>query len=1072
MSNHPNDRRKGQNFYKLSTLVYLFIAIIIAAGLLLTWNGFSRQQQYAGYQYELAEYVIGFSADEIEGLIKDQNHKLYLFVQHYAEFLEESSIDNHVLREEGQIRVYLNEYFPEVLAFNIIGSNGEFLITDGDYLAGELCINDATKLLINKQDNKVYVHPQTDNFHYDLMEKISINGKSYVLVVSQKLEAIENILHNHRVHGFVLKLINNSIENLIEVTGDGVRGHNGVAIKQLKSEEESSYLSRDIANSRWRIQVGPEIGMEKASMELLIQEHLLAFAVFLCVVTLFFIYIVILNNNRIKLFWQVVKKEDSLNEQNLNMPLPYESVDDDLNIIVVNRAWCEMLGYEEQEVTGQPLLNFYFPDSYQNLITRMQEYKEHGGINHDTYLMKRKDGEKIEVDVFSRFNYDENNKFQSTRSILIDLTESSKASIYLRTLEQRHLLHWQQTVVGVIEWDSDFRVLDWNPAAEKIFGFSMNEVSGKKPEDFFILNPGKSELNGINKNLLYQMGGTVHEINENLTKDGRVLVCEWFNTRLTDDSGNVVGVSSLVLDITMQQKELVLIEQHEMELRQLIDSMVDAVFTLDESCNILSFNKSAENMFGYDANDVIGCNLNILIPLPDYTQNGLYLLKYITGKKGEIINKTREVDAKRKSGEVFPMRMSVSELPHQSARGRCFVASCNDISDQLRMAAVIRQSRKLDAIGSMAGGIAHDFNNLLGIISGDFEILKRYAGDNVDMTKWIDSGLRTTKRGATLTKRLLGFSRIDAGTVNAVAIRTMLYDMHSVIEKTAGVEIEIFYDFDDDIWLTDIDLGEIEDALINLVINARDAIDGKGRIDFTLRNKTIDCDKPNGIPDGREGDYVVLCISDTGCGIDKESQERIFDPFYTTKEKGKGTGLGLSMVHGSIRRSKGFIDVVSPYNGSGSAFYLYLPRSEKKTEDRYISEASEALPTGTETILVVDDEVDLVEVATFYLADLGYKVLQATGIEQAISILQSDERIDVLFSDIIMPGGIDGIGLSEVAKELRPEIKILLVTGYNPNDTSSNALAKQTRSMCLNKPYNRADVSRALKTVLEGGLNA
>ena len=1073
MSKLPHDRRKSQNFYQPSTLLWYFVAIIMLAVFLLFTYGISRHQQYLDYRHELAEHVINFSEHEIEDLIDQANHTLSLFAQQYEDFLEKASINDDLkLQEYPELSAHLNKFYSEEIIFNIVDSNNNLLIPDEDNLFGELCIKDAHNYLRDKEKYKLYLHPKPGHYHYDLMKKISINGETSVLIVSQKFDAIEQILRNHKIHGFVLKLFNNLTENLIEVTAKGVRVKNGVATVQPKSDQQSSYLSRNIANSRWRLQIDSDGSMEKDFMLSLIQEFLIIFAVFLFVVSMIYLYILRLNNNRIKLFKQIVKNDDALCEQNLNLPLPYESVDADLNIIVVNRAWCEMLGYQTEEVIGQPLLKFYFPRSYLKLTSCMHEYEKLGGINHDVYSMKRKDGRKIEVDIFSRFNYSEDDEFLSTRSILINLTESRKTSSYLRSLEQRNSLNWQQTMFGVVEWDPEFRVVDWNPAAEKIFGFSRDEVLHKKPEEFFIPDSEKLQVNNVMGGLLNQSGQGTHEINKNLTKDGSVIDCEWFNTSLTDDDGNVLGISSLVLDITAQTETMDIVRQHEQELRQLIDSMVDAVLTIDESGVILSFNSSAEKMFGYDAELVIDSHVSILTPNPDRVTNDCYLAKYITTGEHNIIGSARDVEVKRNNGDIFSTRLSVSELPCQLNNPRRFVVSCMDISEQRKMEMALQQSRKFDAIGLMAGGIAHDFNNLLCIISGNLEILKRYASDNADMTKWVDSGLKATKRGAVLTKSLLGFSRADTGKVNTVALKQLLIDMWPIIEKAAGMEVSVFYNLCDDLWSTDIDAGDFEDVVINLILNAKDAMAGEGEINFNLCNTTIDENKAREIPGGKEGDYVVLCISDTGIGIGKEQRERMFDPFYTTKEKGKGTGLGLSIVHGFFRRSKGFIDVISRPVISGTAFYLYLPRSVKDNKKVDSRGTSETIPTGTETILVVDDEVELVMVATNYLEALGYKVLQATGIEPALAILQSDENIDLLFSDIIMPGDMDGIGLAAVAKQLKPEIKVLFVSGYNPNTTEQGSRENHMSSMRLNKPYTRVTVSQAVRKLLDGEMNA
>ena len=287
-----------------------------------------------------------------------------------------------------------------------------------------------------------------------------------------------------------------------------------------------------------------------------------------------------------------------------------------------------------------------------------------------------------------------------------------------------------------------------------------------------------------------------------------------------------------------------------------------------------------------------------------------------------------------------------------------------------------------------------------------------------------------------------------------------------MIDKTAGPRVSVNYELADNLWLTDIDAGDLEDAVINLVINAKDAMQGKGRLDISVYSEMIDEAKASHLFGYSAGDYVVICVSDSGTGISKEVQQRMFDPFYSTKEKGKGTGLGLSLVHGFVRRSHGYLNVVSE-PGDGATFYIYLPRSLKDKLSELDRGEKDALPTGTETILVVDDEVELIEVAVVYLSDLGYRVLQASDSKQAMALLQGSEKIDLLFSDIIMPGK-DGYELSDAALKLRPKIKILLVSGYTPEDRDLSKAARRLADRRLAKPYTKAELAQRIRWELDG----
>ena len=1048
------------NLYKKTTLVYAFIVVITLVAMLFFIHGYLGYKQYLDSRNAQAENLVRISSNEIKRFIGYDNRHLLFYSKEYVDLIKkivtnlDSSMSDQILLENS-----IKKYFPDMQNYNILDSDFNLLIPDINNRVNKLCLNDIFNFLRDNKNIDVSVHLNKNHNHYDLMVLVPLDNKKVVLFISQPLDGILNILSNYKIQGLSLELFEQVDDESIEVSEIPVGSEVNNSLLLQHNDKKNIYASY------WKIRAYSDGHVENIFKSSLIKQLVIYYLGFLLLIILSFIYILRLNNNRIKLFKKMEQQEESCNDQRSNLPLPYESIDPDFNIRIVNPAWCEMLGYELDEVIGQPISNFLFQDSMEKLQASFSNYVRNGGIDHDTYSVKHNNGSRVDVEVFSRFEYGLNGEFLYTNSILTNLTQKKQANEHISSLEQRDSMHWRQTMVGIIEWDNDLRVIDWNPAAEMIFGFNKQEALGLRAKDFILLEAEKNDSEIIRLDLLAEEGSE-HEINKNLTKDMQVITCEWFNTVMFDETGEVIGVSSLVMDITLHTENLEIVKQHKRELNQLIDSMVEAVITIDAAGNILSFNLSAEKIFGYAADDVIGQNIKLLVPELNKSQHEQYLTNYLINVTAKSIGPGYEVDGKRKNGDIFPMRMSISELPQSSNNERRFVSSCIDISEHRKMEEAVRQSRKLDAIGEMAGGIAHDFNNLLGIISGNLEILKRFTDDNADMNKWIDSSLKTTERGTTLTKSLLGFSRVDAGEVKTLSVSHQLADMIPMIEKTAGLKINVNYKMADKLWLTDIDSGDFEDAIINLVINAKDAMQGNGNIDILAYNEVLSENKASYLLGCKAGDYVVLCVSDSGSGISKEVRQRIFDPFYSTKDKNKGTGLGLSMVHGFVRRSHGGIDVRSEL-GVGTAFYLYLPRSVNNKLDNLGGEMEETIPVGNETILVVDDEPQLVDVASIYLSDLGYKVLQATDTDQAMSFLQGDEKIDMLFSDIIMPGGKDGYELSADALALRPGIKVLLVSGYTPENDTLSTDARHLAAMRLSKPYGRAELAQRVRLVLD-----
>jgi len=431
----------------------------------------------------------------------------------------------------------------------------------------------------------------------------------------------------------------------------------------------------------------------------------------------------------------------------------------------------------------------------------------------------------------------------------------------------------------------------------------------------------------------------------------------WVTTRIIpiksmDDK--IINYLALNEDITLHREA----EEQLYLQSEALQAAADGIVITDNKGSIQWVNPAYEKLTGYTFEEAIGNNPRMLKSGRQDASFYEQLWQCIMSGKtwyGELYNK-------RKDGVIYLEEESITPVMGVSGEITNFVAVKRDITEHRQHEEIIRQSSKLEAIGEMAGGIAHDFNNLLGILSGNLEILQRFSGDNADMNKWIDSGLRTARRGTALTKRLLGFSRVHAAEVKAVSVSNMLEDMHSMIDKTSGPRVSVNYELADKLWLTDIDAGDLEDAVINLVINAKDAMQGNGKLGIGVYNKSVD-DELSAVAGRKAGDYVVLCLSDSGSGISNEVQQRMFDPFYSNKEKGKGTGLGLSLGHGFGSRARGYINVVSEPGGDGATFYIYLPRSVKDKLSELERGEKDAVPTGTETILVVEEEVKLMEVA-------------------------------------------------------------------------------------------------------------
>ena len=402
-----------------------------------------------------------------------------------------------------------------------------------------------------------------------------------------------------------------------------------------------------------------------------------------------------------------------------------------------------------------------------------------------------------------------------------------------------------------------------------------------------------------------------------------------------------------------------------------------------------------------------------------------------------------------------------------------FVAIGHDITNQRQLKNALLQSQKMEAVGQLTGGIAHDFNNILGVIMGNLELLKRKCTNLPEISKFVDAAYAGSQRGAKITKKLLHFSRHSPEEQKRINVNTLISDMRALIITSLTPKIMVEVHLSPDIWMTAVNPGEFEDALLNFSLNASDAMSDGGTLVIETKNKSLDAAYAEHNPDSRAGDYVLITISDTGKGMSKDVIDQVFQPFFTTKSIGQGTGLGMSMVYGFVQRSNGHIKIYSE-PGRGTTIHLYLPRNKSSLQGtkHAQSEHLEELPRGDETILIVDDEKDLVDIAVAHLRDLGYTTLTANTAKQALAILKTHPKIQLVFTDVVMPGEMDGYDLAKTTLKQYPDIKVLLTSGFTAKREGALngdvALFKTLSDQLLNKPYIQQELAVAVRKILNG----
>ena len=415
--------------------------------------------------------------------------------------------------------------------------------------------------------------------------------------------------------------------------------------------------------------------------------------------------------------------------------------------------------------------------------------------------------------------------------------------------------------------------------------------------------------------------------------------------------------------------------------------------------------------------------------------------------------------------DLYAIRTNLEELV---AERTLALKSTNDqlrqeIAERKEIEKRLAHAEKLQAIGELTGGVAHDFNNLLGIIMGNAELLEDGIGENGRRS--IEAILRATDRGAALTARLLAFSRKQALAPLAIDLTELIDENQDMLQRTLGEAIDVKVENVADLWHVIIDPGQFENALLNLTINARDAMPDGGVLVIESTNFSLDETYAKNQIEVTPGDYVKVSVSDTGAGIDSDVLDKVFDPFFTTKDVGSGSGLGLSMVFGFVKQSGGHITIYSEV-GHGTTVNLYLPRSKDTVAEKPEGRDTSAVLSGSECILVVENDHDLRSVPVEVLRARGYEVFEAENGEQAVDLLNSDISFQLLFTDVVLPGGMNGVEISRQAVRLQPDIKVLYTTGYAENAVVHGGKLDAGVQL-INKPYRGNELLEKIRSILD-----
>lgn len=490
------------------------------------------------------------------------------------------------------------------------------------------------------------------------------------------------------------------------------------------------------------------------------------------------------------------------------------------------------------------------------------------------------------------------------------------------------------------------------------------------------------------------------------------------------------------------------------------ETMVDGLIVIDTRGTIHYVNPACVRLFAYPADQLIGQNVKMLMPPPFQEEHDGYLARHRETGIRRIIGIGRELKGLKSDGTVFPMYLSVGEA--RADGDPIFVGIIYDLTEKKRSEEIILHHQKMDAIGQLSGGIAHDFNNILSVIGGNLEMIA-----SVDLPpaarRAVARAEDAAKRAARITQRLLAFARRQPLREQTVGINAVLEDMSDILQRSIGETIEVKMHLGSDVADLTTDIDQFETAVLNLAVNARDAMPNGGTLQIETENVRYDEDMQT-TQEVPAGDYIRVSVSDTGFGMSPEVCARAVEPFFTTKEVGSGTGLGLSMVYGFMKQTGGHARLYSEV-GWGTRVSLFFPQQQmEKTAITRETDISTPMGRG-ETILVVEDDPDVRLITVSRLESLGYRVRIAVDGRRALQVVRAHPEVALALIDVVMPGGMDGHALADEIRIVAPDVKLILTSGYSPRMATTNTHANVP---FLAKPATRANMAQLVRRVLDG----
>jgi PAS domain S-box-containing protein len=639
---------------------------------------------------------------------------------------------------------------------------------------------------------------------------------------------------------------------------------------------------------------------------------------------------------------------------------------------------------------------------------------------------------------------------------LARLFEAGQEALKHETEENHRIFETSLDLIMIT--DRRGKIVRVSPSARAILGYDPQEMVGRGGGDFVY----PDDLDAVREEMRLARRGklTRHFETRYVHKNAGAVPLAWSGVWSEPEQRHFF----IGRDMTESRRARDALFDSEQMALGIIDTAIDGFIQFDSAGAVLDWNRQSEAMFGRSRAEAVGRRF-AEFGIPADIRGGFpeRLARFVQASDLSVPVQRYETRALRRDGSEFPVEVSLTAL--RRGDGHVFNAFVRDLTEKIKVEEQFRQAQKMEAVGQLTGGLAHDFNNLLAIIIGNLDVLSELHELDSEQKELVHGAIGAALSGSDLTRRLLAFARRQPLQPESIDLNELISEIGKLLSRTLGENIEVKFDLDPAIPQIVADRAQLGTAIANLANNARDAMPGGGRVYIATRNAHLDVEYAAQHAEVEPGDYVAIEISDTGQGMLPEVIARIFEPFFTTKEIGKGTGLGLSMVFGFMKQSRGHINVYSE-PGRGTTFRLYFrPAEQAATEPMVEAPPTQPAIDSAATILVVEDNHRLREVVVKQLTALGLAVLEAENAQQALERLDGAKTVDLVFSDIVLPGGMDGIALTREVVRRRPGSKVLLTSGF-PGRRLEDAEGLGSTVRLLSKPYRKDDLARAVRATL------